>query len=214
MYLNTQRTIWLTFERAPREKVHAIANGIDFDRVKISGPDARERVRREFAAQESHLLLIVARLHPEKGHRYLFEALPEIRRRVSKQVRLLVAGAFEADYRERVRALGCDDMVSFLGFRKDAQDIIAATDIMILPSVAEAFGLVLTEALYLGTPVIATRVGGIPEIVDDGVDGVLVPPEDSRALADAVVDLLTHEDRRRLMAGADARRCCRNSVSK
>jgi starch synthase len=72
---------------------------------------------------------------------------------------------------------------------------------VILPSVAEAFGLVLTEALYVGTPVVATRVGGIPEIVDDGVDGVLVPPADSDALARAINDLLNDPDRLRMMEG-------------
>ena len=191
-------------EGAPPEKVHSILNGIDFDRARISGAGAAERIRREFAAEQSHLLLIVARLHPEKGHTYLFKALSDIRSRVSKPVRLLVAGAgpFESAYRKEVSALGCDDVVSFLGFRKDSADLMTAADLVILPSLAEAFGLTLTEALYLGTPVVATRVGGIPEIVDDGVDGLLVPPADSKALADAIVDLLNNGDRRTLMAGA------------
>src|SRR3989442_6203271 len=165
-------------EGAPRGKVHTVLNGIDFDRVKPSGADARERIRREFGAENAHLLVIIARLHPEKGHSYLFQALPDIRRRVHKPVRLIVAGAgpFDAAYRQEVRALGCEDIVSFAGFRKDSADLMAAADLVVLPSVAEAFGLVLTESLYLGTPVVATRAGGIPEIVDDGVDGLLVPP--------------------------------------
>ena len=191
-------------ENAPREKIHTVMNGIDFDRVKLSSPDARARIRREFAAEDSHLLLIVARLHPEKGHSYLFKALPEIRRRARKPVRLLVAGVgtFDAAYREEVHALGCDDMVSFVGFRKDSPDLMAAADLLILPSVAEAFGLVLAEAIYLGTPVVATQVGGIPEIISDGVDGILVPPADSLALANAIVDLLDDPDRRVRMAGS------------
>jgi len=191
-------------EGAPREKVHAVLNGIDFDRAKLSGTDARERVRREFGAENAHLLVVIARLHPEKGHSYLFQALPEIRRRAHKPVRLIVAGAgpFDAAYREEVRALGCDDIVSFAGFRKDSADLMAAADLVVLPSVAEAFGLVLTEALYLGTPVVATRVGGIPEIVDDGADGLLVPPGNSAALADAIVELLNDSSRRAALAGA------------
>jgi len=101
-----------------------------------------------------------------------------------------------------VRALGCEKAVRFLGFRKDSPDLIAAADLVILPSVAEAFGLVLTEALYLGTPVVATRVGGIPEIVDDGVDGILVPAANSAALAEAILGLLNDDDKRMSMAGA------------
>src|SRR5262249_4034015 len=158
-------------ERAPQEKVRVVLNGIDFERVRVSSPDTLERIRREVGGESEYLLLIVARLHPEKGHQYLFEALPKIKLGTSRSVRLLVAGSgtFDTDYRRQVRALGCEDMVTFLGFRKDSADLIAVADLLVLPSLAEAFGLVLTEALYLGTPVVATRVGGIPEIVDDGI---------------------------------------------
>jgi glycosyltransferase involved in cell wall biosynthesis len=100
-----------------------------------------------------------------------------------------------------VRQLGCENNVRFLGFRKDLPDLMKSADLFILPSVAEAFGLVLTEAIYLGTPVVATRVGGIPEIVDNGIDGLLVPPAESTALADAVVNLLTNAERRAEMSG-------------
>lgn len=191
-------------EGAPPEKIRTILNGIDFARVRVSGEGAAERVRREVGAEDAYLLLIAARLHPEKGYEHLFDALPEIGRRAGRRVLLLVAGrgTYEEEYRARVRELGCDEMVRFLGFRQDAPDLMAAADLFVLPSVAEAFGLVLAEALYLGTPVVATRVGGIPEIVDDGVDGVLVPPGDSRALADAVIALLNDPERRRAMAGA------------
>lgn len=191
-------------EGAPPEKIRTILNGIDFARVRVSGEGAAERVRREVGAEDAYLLLIAARLHPEKGYEHLFDALPEIGRRAGRRVLLLVAGrgTYEEEYRARVRELGCDGMVRFLGFRQDAPDLMAAADLFVLPSVAEAFGLVLAEALYLGTPVVATRVGGIPEIVDDGVDGVLVPPGDSRALADAVIALLNDPERRRAMAGA------------
>jgi glycosyltransferase involved in cell wall biosynthesis len=194
----------ISVEKAPSEKVHTVFNGIDFDRVKLSAPDARERIRREFSAEQSFLLVIIARLHPEKGHHYLFEALSEVQRQVDRPVRLLVAGQgpFEAAYREEIRALGCEGLVSFLGFRQDSPDLIAAADLVILPSLAEAFGLALTEALYLGTPVVASRVGGIPEIIDDGVDGLLVPPGDSAALADAIIGLLTDHPRRNKMIGA------------
>lgn len=190
-------------EGAARAKVHVVLNGIDLDRAMLSCPDARERIRREFSADDSFLLLIMARLHPEKGHHYLFEALSEIRRRVTKPVRLLVAGngPFEAAYQEEVRALGCEDIVTFLRYRNDAADLIAAADLVVLPSVAEAFGLVLTEALYIGTPVVATRVGGISEIVDDGVDGALVPAADSKALAETIIELLSNKGKRLGMAG-------------
>jgi glycosyltransferase involved in cell wall biosynthesis len=191
-------------EGAPPAKVHTVLNGIDFERVRLSVPDAPQRLRAEFAPDGAALLLIVARLHPEKGHEFLFRALADLHKRVARPIRLLVAGTgpFEAAYRQIVRDLGFEDAVAFLGFRTDAPDLMAAADLLVLPSLAEAFGLVLTESLYLGTPVVATRVGGIPEIVEDGVDGLLVPPGDSAALADALAELLNDPEKRHRLAGA------------
>lgn len=191
-------------EGARPNKIHTVLNGIDFDRVRLSSPEAPARLRREFAPSDGPLLLMVGRLHPEKGYQFLFEALTKLKGRLDRPVRLLVAGQgpLEDFYRRMVQSLGCADAVEFLGFRKDVADLMAASDLVVLPSVAEAFGLVLTEALYLGTPVVATRVGGIPEIVTDGIDGVLVPPADSQALADALADLLRDPERRARMAGS------------
>ena len=166
--------------------------------MHASASAANSRPRR------AHLLLMVGRLHPEKGYAYLFRAMADLKPRTDRPFLLLVAGKgpFEEAYREEVRSLGCADVVRFLGFRGDVPDLMAAADLVVLPSVAEAFGLVLTEALYLGTPVVATRVGGIPEIVTDGADGVLVPPAESRALAEAIAGLLDDPKRRARMAGA------------
>jgi len=195
-------------EGAPVEKVHVVLNGIDFSRIKVSDGDAPARLRREWCPEGSQLLVVPGRLHPEKGQTYLFQALPVIRRRLACPVVALMAGAgpFESAYREEVRSVGCEDIVKFLGFRRDIADVIAAADVVVLPSVAEAFGLVVAEALYLGTPVVATHIGGIPEIVENGVDAVLVPAADSIALADAIVRMLGDPERRRLMASAGRER--------
>jgi glycosyltransferase involved in cell wall biosynthesis len=191
-------------EATRREKVHVILNGIDFSRVRVSDPSAPARLRRDLEAADRPLLLLPGRLHPEKGQSYLFRALPLLRPQLLRTPLVLVAGggSFEAAYRAEVTSLGCDDMVRFLGFRRDLPDLMAAADLVLLPSVAEAFGLVLAEALYLGIPVVATRVGGIPEIVSDGIDGILVPPADSGALAKAITGLLSDEPRRLKLSGA------------
>jgi glycosyltransferase involved in cell wall biosynthesis len=183
-------------EQAPPERLRVIHNGIDFDRLRLSAPDAPERLRREFAPDGEFLLLQVARLHPEKGHEFLFKALPAVIAQGGRPIRLLLAGTgpFEGEYRREVHALGLDDVVTFLGFRHDIPDLLAAADVMVLPSVAEAFGLALTEAIYLGTPVVATRVGGIPEIVREDVDGCLVPPASPEALAQTLVRLIRDPD--------------------
>lgn len=198
-------------EQAPPEKLHVVLNGIDFTRVKRSDTYDRRRVRQEFAAEETPLLLIAARLHPEKGYEYLFQAMTQLKLRCQGKIKLLVAGAgpFLPRYQELVRTLGCDDVVTFLGFRKDLPDLMSAVDLFVLPSVAEAFGLVLAEALYLGTPVVSTQVGGIPEIVADEVDGVLVPPANAQALADAISTLLNDPARRAQMSGTGCEKVLR-----
>jgi glycosyltransferase involved in cell wall biosynthesis len=191
-------------ESAPPEKLRVVLNGVDFDRVRISSPEALAAIRREHAPHGEFLLLQVGRLHPEKGYEYLFPALKRVREHAGRPVRLLVAGVgpFEQVYRELARDLGIDDMVSFLGFRRDVADLMAAADVFVLASVAEAFGLALAEALYLGTPIVATRAGGIPEIISDGRDGLLVPAADPEALGSAILALV-HDDRlRQELAGA------------
>ena len=195
-------------EGAPSGKVHVVPNGLDFERVRVSGPGAAEALRRGLAPRGETLLLTAARFHPEKGYEHLFAAAAELRLRTKRPFLLLVAGAGprERAYRALVRQLGCDDVVRFLGFRKDLPDLMVAADVFVLASVAEAFGLVLAEALFLGTPFVATHVGGIPEIVEDGVGGLLVPAADSHALAGALGDLLDHPDRLGRLRGAGRER--------
>lgn len=172
-------------ERAPAAKVTAIHNGIDLERVRISGPNARARLRSDLGLGDDAVFLIAARLHPEKGYEHLFEAVRLLKNRADRPFVLLVAGRgpFLDHYQHLAASLQIGDRVRFLGFRNDLPDLMVASDVFVLPSVAESFGLVLAEALYLGTPVVASRVGGIPEIVDDGIDGCLVPPGDSQALS-------------------------------
>jgi glycosyltransferase involved in cell wall biosynthesis len=193
-------------EGAPAGKLRVVKNGVDFDRLRISSPRAVAAIRTEHAPSGELLLLHVGRLHPEKGYEYLFTALKHVRERTTRPVRLLIAGAgpFEPVYRSIVRALGLDDLVTFLGFRRDIVDLMQAADVVVLASVAEAFGLALTEALYLQKPIVATRTGGIPEIIDDQCDGLLVPPADPEALASAIVRL-AHDDGLRSRIGVGGR---------
>lgn len=193
----------INVEHAPPEKVVTIYNGIDFERVKTSGNDFKSRIRKEFAAEDKFLILTTGRLHPEKGYPYLFEAVPKLKKLAEKPFLWLIAGkgALQEDFRRKVADLGADDVVRFIGFRKDMPDLMGASDLFVLPSVAEAFGVVFAEAIYLGTPIVATKIGGIPEIVTDGVDGVLIPSADSNAIAEAVADLLNNPDKLKSLAG-------------
>jgi len=190
-------------EDAPPEKVSVIPNGIDFERVRTSSLDAPTRIRAELGLVGRPVVLMAARMHPEKGYEHLLGALPRVLAQVPDLV-LLIAGAgpLEARYRNLSASSGLEQHVRFLGFRRDLPDLIATSDLVVLPSLAEAFGLVAAEALYLGIPVVASRVGGIPEIVEDGVDGLLVPPGDDEALAGALLHLLLDTAHRRKLAGA------------
>jgi glycosyltransferase involved in cell wall biosynthesis len=136
---------------------------------------------------------VVARLAPQKGHRVLFDALPAVRDAVP-DVHARLIGHEELSTTAELRAYaverGVADLVAFEGFRADIAQVMADLDVFVLPSLWEGFGLVLLEAMAAGRPVVASAVGPIPEIVVDGVTGLLVPPGDSTALAAAIVRLL------------------------
>lgn len=172
-----------------------IHNGIDLDQFS-PGPDACG-VRQELGlSDDDQVLCVVGRLTPWKGHRELLAALAQIAPRYPR-VTLLVVGEvafWEDSYGEELRAyarqLGLEQRVRWLGFRKDVPAILRACDVCVLPSVNEPFGRVLIEAMAVGKPVIATRSGGVPEIVAHGETGLLVNPDDPEDLAAGLARLL------------------------
>ncbi len=159
--------------------------------------EAREDVRREFSLPaEATVALTVARLSEQKGLADLVRAaslLAEAR----PDLRFLVAGRGEeeASLRELAARLAVEDRVRFVGYRADVPRLMAAADLFLLPSRWEGFGLVLLEAMRAARAVVATRVGGIPEIVVDGETGVLVPPADPDSLAAGVLRILADPER-------------------
>lgn len=184
----------------PDGRVRVIHNGIDlgrFDptRLERSRPEIRNSLGVEPGAR---VVLLPAVLREGKGHDVLLEALPAVRERIP-EVRLLLAGAGEREeaLRRRARARDVDDIVRFLGFRNDIPELLAASDLVVLPSLGEAFPTVLLEAAAAGRPVVATEVGGVPEVVESGRTGVLVPPDDGPELRRALVGILRDEDRAR-----------------
>jgi glycosyltransferase involved in cell wall biosynthesis len=135
-------------------------------------------------------LLCIGRLIPIKGHLVLLRALAQARARVP-DVMLDVAGRgpLEPALKSYARELGLDDAVRFLGFVSPVQRAIEDTAVVVVPSLGEGFGMVALEAMERARPVIASAVGGLPEIIADGETGLVVPPADAEALAEAIVAL-------------------------
>jgi glycosyltransferase involved in cell wall biosynthesis len=165
-----------------------------------------EALRAELGLTPDHeVITVIARLTPWKGHPVLLDAFRAIH--VERpQARLLVVGAptfWEESYlgelQERAEQLGCADAVRWLGFRDDIPQLLALTDIMVLPSLSEPFGIVIVEAMIAGKPVIVNDSGGPPEIVADGVTGLIVPTQKVGPLADAIAELLGDPERAREM---------------
>jgi L-malate glycosyltransferase len=132
-------------------------------------------------------MLHVGRLHPQKGHRFLIEALARARGRgMDAGLALVGEGPLRGELAEQVARLGLDGRVRFLGRRDDVRELLRAADVFVFPSLYEAAGIALLEAMACGKPVIASRTGGIVEIVREGVDGMLVAPGDAEELASAL----------------------------
>ncbi|HMI57260.1 MAG TPA: glycosyltransferase [Gemmatimonadaceae bacterium] len=168
-------------------------------------------LRSELGLAPGELLIVsVGNLYPVKGHAVLIDALAKLRDRRGWRVAIAGRGEEEPRLRAQAAAAGIGDRVHLLGFRDDIADILAAGDLFTMPSLSEGLPLALVEAMSFGLPVVVTRVGGVPEVVTDGVEGFLVPPSDPGALAAALGALLDDASRRRQMGEAARTRALRD----
>jgi glycosyltransferase involved in cell wall biosynthesis len=143
------------------------------------------------------------RLAPIKGLKYLIEAVAEIRE-TAPQIRLEIAGdgPERQILEEQCRLLRLSDTINFLGWQPDIRPFLARCDVLIQPSLSEGSSLALLEAMAASVPVIATAVGGTPELITNGVSGLLTPPKDVAALAKAILELASDVSLRRRMGAA------------
>ncbi len=171
--------------------VSLIYNGVDLARYDHTDPCCT--FREQYGIEPDSVVVgVVARLEPEKGHPTLLEAWPAVLRAVPNATLLVVGeGSRHAELERQAAILRIAHRVVFTGRRDDVPEVTAALDVAVLPSYREAQGLSILEAMALSRPVVASRVGGIPEVIEDGVSGLLVPPHDPAALAAAIVRLLT-----------------------
>jgi glycosyltransferase involved in cell wall biosynthesis len=158
-------------------------------------------------------IVTVASLEPCKGHDVLLEALRRVAADIPVQCLLVGDGPSRPSLQATVRSLGLGDMVRFLGYQEAVTTIVRECDVFVLPSLLEGFGIAVVEAMALGVPVVASATGGIPEIITDGEDGLLVPPGDSSALAAAIRRLLTDDALREAIVGRARERAKRFTAS-
>ena len=185
--------------RLPAHRVTRIYNGAETSVFEPIAPLSADRPGTRIA--------VVGRLEPEKGHATLFQALPTIRDSVPDvTIEVSGTGALETSLRTLTNTLGIAGHVTFHGEILNTQDAYAQSDVVAVPSRLEGFGLVAAEAMAAARPVVASRVGGLPEIITDGETGVLVPPDDPAALAEALLALLTNPTRARTMGLAARQR--------
>jgi glycosyltransferase involved in cell wall biosynthesis len=183
------RRIMVDVERAPEHRVVTVYNGAE--PLPTPNPDSVAALRRELGLGDESVCLMMARLHEEKGHRVLFDALPRVLPHVVPLVVLLAGDGPEREQlQSEIRRRGLDSVVRLLGRRDDIPELISLSSVVVLPSLAESFGIAALEAMSLGRPIVAAQTGGIPEVVVHGRTGLLVPPGDADGLAVALSRIL------------------------
>lgn len=191
--------------------LHAIPNGVDVDRY--TGASAAG-LREELDVAAGDLLVVcVAKMLEQKGHRHLIDALAgEELGRLPVQIVLVGDGPLRDEIRARALAAGVGERIRFAGNRSDIPALLAAADAFVLPSLWEGLPMALLEAMAAGLATVATSVSGVREVVQDGRDGLLVPPADPAALATALARIAREPDLRRRL-GAAARQRVVNEYS-
>ena len=179
---------------APAGKYCVIRNGINLGNMKniSNGSSFRKQLG---ISSDTAIVGTVGRLTSEKGYRFLVEAMAKVRERFSKVILLIVGkGALEQELVSLTHKHFLQDCVRFLGEVDDVALPLSAMDVYVQPSLYESQGLAMIEAMAARKSVVATNVGGIPDVVKDGETGLLVPPADPTALADAIITLLKDRD--------------------
>jgi len=189
----------------PPERIKVIYNGQEV--LPPIGVEEKQRLRDELGLKKDEKVVgVVGSLYPVKGHKYLLAAIPQILKIHPHTTFLIVGrGELELPLKEEVNRCALQNRVRFLGFRDDVSALLSIMDVFVLPSLSEGLSIALLEAMAAGKPVVATNVGGNPELVADGESGYAVPPRDPDALAAKLQVLLT-DKRRALKLGENGRK--------
>ena len=179
------------------QKTTVIWNGINLDNYKPKSDLDRERLKSEMGLSSTDRVVgIVARLSPEKDHINLLRAFSTVLQANTNAVLLIIGGGkLETELRDSAKTLQISDRVKFLGFRTDIMELLGLLDVFVLSSVTEGLPLTILEAMAVGKPVVATRVGGNAEAVEEGVTGLLVEPQNPQELGRALLSIVADPDK-------------------
>lgn len=181
-------------------RIAFIPNGIDLNRFVPQDEARRLELRRQWGFGSEPLLGIIARLSDVKGHQFLIEAMPSVLKQFPTAKCLIIGdGPMERDLKARVIEGKLQQHVLFYPVVNITAEVLAMLDVFVMPSLQEGLGLSVLEAAAMGIPAVASRVGGLAEVVVDQVTGLLVPVRDPAALAGAILQLLSDPHQARVM---------------
>jgi glycosyltransferase involved in cell wall biosynthesis len=198
-----------------RDHLRIVPSGVNSEHFHPADLSQREEARARLGiAQSDFLVGTVGMLEERKGHRYLLEAIAIVNRARDAASRIKCAMAGEGAMRDELgslaRELGIASDILFLGMVSDSRQLLDALDVFVFPSLKEGLGVALLEAMACGLPVVATRAGGVIDIVEDNRSGLLVPPRDSASIASAIASLAKDASGRSLLGSAARVRVAEN----
>jgi len=185
----------------PSPKVHLINNGIDLNRFGLINEASRQELRQKLGLGDSPLIGIISRLSDVKAIDVLIKAMPLILKELPS-ANLLIAGQGpqEVPLKQLTQDLSLTAQVHFRDTVNQTPDLLGALDVFVMPSLMEGLGLSVMEAQACGIPVVASRVGGLVDLIDDGISGFLVPCNDPTSLANRIIEVLRNPVKSRIMA--------------
>lgn len=187
-------------------RIMTLYSGLDIEHI----PNVDAEMRRILNINSDQPVIgTVATIDPRKGYEYLIEALAEIKKNYG-DIKCVIVGDGDSTYKSKLgmlsKRLGVSDNIVYVGFQHNVYPYISMMDIFVLPSIMEGFGIVILEAMAMSKPIVATKVGGIPEIVADNITGILIEPKDPISLASAILSILDDSEKRSLMGMAGRKR--------
>lgn len=200
---NYIKEILCDWQQISPDKVDLIRYGFDPDKYEAITEADIKQIREEFQMDGRFVIGTFARLSEEKGHRYLIRALKQVREKIPILRCLIVGeGSERTAIEHEIAEAGVGDIVKLTGWRRDGIKIMASVDVIVQPTLQEAFSQAMVEALWLNKPLVITDVSGAPDIIRNGENGILIPKGDQDALAQSLIQLASDQSLRARLSQA------------